>query len=201
MTGAGSPKTSDEGESAPMCAPGPLDRLNGSTTAVVRLDRMGRIRAVALLVVAILTVSLVGSCGSNPDLAAQRTVQVAQEKQDKARAAQGFRKQVATAMKQAVAQRRAAQQRQAAAQRRAAQQRRAAAQRLARQLQAQAISAAIQSKTVHVSQVLQYFGFSPYDLCSIGPNGGGKAQRQARRLRELRRKQALRYLNLSCPSP
>ena len=163
-------------------------------------ERPNRIRPIALLVVAILTVSLVGSCGSSPDLAAQRTVQVAQAKQGEARAAQEFRHQVAAAMKRAAAQR-LARQRHAAAQRRAAQQRRAAAQRLARQLQAQAISAAIQSKTVHVSQVLQYFGFSPYDLCSIGPNGGGKAQRQARRVRELRRKQALRYLNLSCPAP
>jgi len=162
-------------------------------------SRIRRSRAIAVFVAAIVTVSLVSSCGEKPDLAAQRTEQAARENQDKALAAQAFRSQVAAAMRRAAAQR-LAQQRRAALQRRLAQQHRAAAQRLARQRQARAISAAIQSKTAHVSQVLQYFGLSPFDLCGpIGPNGGGTAQRRARQLLQLRRKQALRFLNLSCP--
>jgi len=151
---------------------------------------------IAALVAAIMTVSLFAGCGSKPDLATQNKAQVAQAKQAKVGAVQEFRKQVTAAMKTAAAQR-LARQRQAAAQ--LARQRRAAAQ-LARQRQAEAISAAIQAKTGDVSQVLQYFGISPDDLCGpIGPNGGGKAQRQARQLLSRRRKQALYYLNLSCP--
>jgi len=43
---------------------------------------------------------------------------------------------------------------------------------------------------------------SSIDICApIGPRGGTLEQRIARRVRELQRKQALYYLNLSCPSP
>jgi len=186
MTGTEMPKTS-ESDSAAFSAPRLLDRLDGSTAAI-RRGRMGRSRMIAVFVAAILTFSLVGGCGSKPNVATQKTEQVAQATQAKVLAAQHFRTQVAAAMKRAAAQR-------------LARQRQAAAQRLARQRQAAAISAAIQTKTVDVSRVLQYFGISLDNLCGpIGPNGGGKAQRQARQLLARRRKQALYYLNLSCPS-
>ena len=48
---------------------------------------------------------------------------------------------------------------------------------------------------------VQVSSITTVDVCTpVGPRGGSRAQRQARRARVLQRQQTLYYLNLSCPS-
>ena len=167
-------RTTIRGASLPRSAHSPLERPCDARTAVMCHGRRVRNRLLVLLVATFATVAVIGGCGSKPDLATQQQAPAARPQPDNTAT---LRAQIAAAMKK-----------------------RAAAQRIARQRQAEAISAAIQTKIADVAQVLQYFGISADDLCGpIGPNGAGKAQRQARQLLARRRKQALYYLNLSCP--
>jgi hypothetical protein len=59
----------------------------------------------------------------------------------------------------------------------------------------------VRTRTVGGRTVVHVFSPASFNICApIGPRGGSKAQRMARRARELQRKQVLYYLNLSCPS-
>jgi hypothetical protein len=58
------------------------------------------------------------------------------------------------------------------------------------------------NKNPRAQHELRSFGFTFGNVCvSIVPNGSGPAQQQAQRVRETRRRQALRSLMVTCPSP
>ena len=62
-------------------------------------------------------------------------------------------------------------------------------------------SRVVRTRTVGGQSVVEVFSPASFNICApIGPRGATKAQRMARHVRELQRKQVLYYLNLSCPS-
>ena len=166
------------------------DRGLGQDTPgnVVRMPNDGllRVRTFALLVAAIVAITLVAGCGggtATPKESAARDNAI--DTQYKNLVAQD--KVVAGATANATSR-----QRLVAAMRRSPRARAAIA-RLLRQRQARL--------RANNRKVVQISAISTIDVCaSVGPRGGTRAQRQARNARQLQRKRALYYLNLSCGS-
>jgi len=74
-------------------------------------------------------------------------------------------------------------------------------QRLARERQAYELAAREVPPTTEppTPEILRVLGFTIDDLCAPIPRTGGRSQRREERMSERRRRQALYYLNLSCP--